>query len=52
MHLSSAKLICANSLYALTRSHFKTCRAMFLEFKEFELYWGAVFFLRSVHTFS
>ena len=24
----------------------------FLQFKEFELYWGAVFFLRSVHTFS
>ena len=23
-----------------------------LQFKEFELYWGAVFFLRSVHTFS
>ena len=27
--------------------------AVFLQFKEFELYWGAVFFfLRSVHTFS
>ena len=27
---------------------------VFLQFKEFELYWGAVFFffLRSVHTFS
>ena len=24
----------------------------FLQFKEFELYWCAVFFLRSVHTFS
>ena len=24
----------------------------FLQFKEFELYWGAVFFLRSVHTIS
>ena len=24
---------------------------VFLKFKEFELYWGAVFFLRSVHTF-
>ena len=24
----------------------------FLQFKEFELYWGAVSFLRSVHTFS
>ena len=24
----------------------------FLQFKEFELYWGAVFFLGSVHTFS
>ena len=29
------------------------CGALgFLQFKEFELYWGAVFFLRSVHTFS
>ena len=26
--------------------------SFFLQFKEFELYWGAVFFLRSVHTFS
>ena len=25
---------------------------MILQFKEFELYWGAVFLLRSVHTFS
>ena len=25
---------------------------VFLQFKEFELYWGALFFLRSVHTFS
>ena len=25
--------------------------AVFLQFKEIELYWGAVFFLRSVHTF-
>ena len=24
----------------------------FLQFKEFELHWGAVFFLKSVHTFS
>ena len=24
---------------------------VFLQFKEFELYWGAVFFLISVHTF-
>ena len=23
----------------------------FLQFKEFELYWGAVFFLRCIHTF-
>ena len=28
------------------------CARIFLQFKEFELYWGAVFFLRSVHTFS
>ena len=28
------------------------CGALgFLQFKEFELHWGAVFFLRSVHTF-
>ena len=26
--------------------------ARLLQFKEFELYWGAVFFLRFVHTFS
>ena len=25
---------------------------LFFQFKEFELYWGAVFFLSSVHTFS
>ena len=25
---------------------------IFLQFKEFELFWGAVFFLRSVPTFS
>ena len=24
---------------------------LLLQFKEFELYWGAVFFLRCVHTF-
>ena len=30
----------------LLRSYF------FLQFEEFELYWGAVFFLRSVRTFS
>ena len=31
--------------------YFRACPAMFLQFKEFELFWGAVFFLRSVHTF-
>ena len=29
-----------------------TCPAMFLQFKTFELYWCAVFFLRYVHAFS
>ena len=33
-------------------SFFVVKTAMFLQFKEFELYWGAVFFLRSVQTFS
>ena len=32
--------------------HFFTIQRIWLQFKEFELYWGAVFFLRSVHTFS
>ena len=32
--------------------NFKSVSFLFLQFKEFELYWGAVFFLRSVQTFS
>ena len=32
--------------------HLKGKIVSFLQFEEFELYWGAVFFLRSVQTFS
>ena len=47
-------LIAAVSLsdgYYLGALLFKIQR-IWLQFKKFELYWGAVLFLRSVHTFS
>ena len=38
------------SQWKFSELYVRTCPAMFLQFKEFELYWGAVLFLKDLFT--